>query len=337
MTVSELRKDPVVGRWVIISTDRARRPSDFGPDPVIPRGDRCVFCEGEEANTPEEVLAYRGPEGRANGPGWSLRVVPNKYPALRIEGELDPAGEGLYDRMNGIGAHEVVIETPRHRATLASLTESELADVFWAYRERLADLKKDPRFEYVLIFKNHGVAAGASLEHPHSQLIATPIVPIMVAEELAGALQYFRRKLRCVWCDIIRQEREDGRRVVFEEAGFIALAPFAPRFPFETWILPTAHRSAYEEILPNEASALARLVGELSRRMNRVLLDPPFNFMLHTAPLRDSALDHFHWHLEVIPKLTKVAGFEWGSGFFINPTPPEDAVKFLRGEGGDVP
>lgn len=245
---------------------------------------------------------------------------------------MEPTGEGLYDRMNGVGAHEVVIETPEHSATLDTLPESAVADVLWVYRERLIDLKKDLRFEYVLIFKNHGAAAGASLEHPHSQLIATPIVPVMVAEELAGSLQYFHRKARCVWCDIIRQERQDGRRVIFEDGGFIAMAPFAPRFPFETWILPVAHRSAYEEIVSDEASALARLVGECLRRVNRILNNPPFNYMLHTAPLRDPVLDHFHWHLEVIPKLTKVAGFEWGSGFFINPVPPENAVKFLRGE-----
>jgi UDPglucose--hexose-1-phosphate uridylyltransferase len=236
--------------------------------------------------------------------------------------------------MNGLGAHEVIIETPDHHATLATLPASAVAEVFWAYRERVADLKKDPRFEYVLIFKNHGAAAGASLEHSHSQLIATPIVPIMVEEELAGAARYFRLKERCVWCDIIRQERKMSGCIILEEQGFIALAPFAPRFPFETWILPEVHRSAYEEITRDEAEALARTVGELLRRMNRVLRDPPFNFMLHTTPLKDSAADHFHWHLEVIPKLTRVAGFEWGSGFFINPTPPEEAVRYLRGEAG---
>jgi len=333
--VPELRKDPVVGRWVIISAERARRPSDFAPAPVQTKGASCVFCEGHEAQTPPEVLAYRAADSQANGPGWSLRVVPNKFPALRIEGELEPRGEGLYDTLNGIGAHEVIIETPDHRGTLASLGESGAADVFWAYRERLSDLKKDPRFEYILIFKNHGEAAGASLEHSHSQLIATPIVPIMVAEELTGAAQYFRRKERCVWCDILKQERQAGVRVISEEAGLMALAPFAPRFPFETWILPTAHRSAYEEIGREDATALARLVHELLVRMNALLRDPPFNFMLHTAPLREPALDHFHWHLELIPKLTRVAGFEWGSGFFINAVPPEDAAAALRNPGGE--
>lgn len=328
----ELRKDPVVGRWVIISTERARRPSDFGPDPVRAKGGHCVFCPGNEGQTPPEIFALRPPGTPANTGGWSLRVVSNKFPALRIEGELEPQGEGLYDRMNGIGAHEVIIETPEHTATLASLPEAAVMDVLWTYRERMVDLKKDPRFDYVLIFKNHGEAAGASLEHPHSQLIATPIVPIMVEEELEGAARYFRRKERCVWCDIVRQERQAGGRVILDAGGFIAVAPFAPRFPFESWILPTTHRSAYEEVGLEEVRALAWIVVELLRRMNRVLKDPPFNFMLHTAPLREPSLDHYHWHLEVIPKLTKVAGFEWGSGFFINPTPPEDAARYLREE-----
>jgi len=328
----ELRKDPVVGRWVIIATDRARRPSDFVAEPVRPVGTECVFCEGNEDKTPPELLAGRSPESRPNGPGWSYRVVANKFPALRIEGELEPTGEGLFDRMNGVGAHEVVIETPTHAASLATLPVEAVADVLLAFRERMVDLKKDPRFEYVLVFKNHGAAAGASLEHPHSQLIATPIIPIMVAEEMAGAARYYAMKERCVWCDIQRQERRGGRRTIVEASGFLALAPFAPRFPFETWILPTVHRAAFEESGVDELRNLAELLSGFLRRMNRVLGDPPFNFMLHTAPLRGGELESFHWHLEVIPKLTRVAGFEWGSGFFINPLPPEDAAAALRAE-----
>jgi UDPglucose--hexose-1-phosphate uridylyltransferase len=332
--VPELRKDPVVGRWVIISTERARRPSDFPAQPVQTQGTSCVFCPRHEDKTPPEILAVRAADSQANGPGWSLRVVPNKFPALRIEGELEPTGEGLYDRMNGVGAHEVVIETPDHAASLATLPADTVADVLLAYRERMVDLKKDPRFEYILVFKNHGPAAGASLEHPHSQLIATPIIPIMVQEELKGAAEYYELKERCVWCDIVRQERRSRRRVIMEANGFVALAPFAPRFPFETWILPTRHRSAFEETGVEDLRGLADLLGGFLRRMDRVLQRPPFNFMLHTGPLREGPLEHFHWHLEIIPKLTNVAGYEWGSGFFINPTPPEDAAAALR-EGGD--
>jgi UDPglucose--hexose-1-phosphate uridylyltransferase len=331
--VPELRKDPVVGRWVIISTERGRRPSDFPSQPVQAQGGNCVFCPHNEAKTPPEILAVRSPDSAANAPGWSLRVVPNKFPALRIEGELEPSGEGLYDRMNGVGAHEVVIETPDHTATLATLPADAVADVLLAYRERVVDLKKDPRFAYVLVFKNHGAAAGASLEHPHSQLIATPIIPLMVSEELKGGAEYYGMKERCVWCDVIRQERRSRRRVITESQGFMALAPFAPRFPFESWILPTHHRSAFEEAGVEELRGLAEVLGEFLRRMDRVLQRPPFNFMLHTAPLRDGPLDHFHWHLEIIPKLTNVAGYEWGTGFFINPVPPEDAATALREDG----
>ena len=330
----ELRKDPVVGRWVIISTDRGRRPSDFAPEPVRPRASNCVFCAGHEDKTPPEILAGRGPDSRTNGPGWSYRVVPNKFPALRIEGDIEAAGEGLFDRMNGIGAHEVIIETPDHDASLATMPLDTVTDVLLAYRERILDLKKDSRFEYILVFKNHGEAAGASLEHPHSQLIATPIIPIMVTEELAGSALYYQMKERCVWCDILRQERRTRRRLILEMNGFMVLAPFAPRFPCETWILPTRHRSAFEEGGIDELRGLAEVLGDFLRRMDRVLHAPAYNFMLHTAPLKGSALEHFHWHLEIIPKLTRVAGFEWGSGFFINPVPPEDAAAALRESEG---
>jgi UDPglucose--hexose-1-phosphate uridylyltransferase len=332
--MSELRKDPVVGRWVIVSTDRGRRPSDFGPGPVRPRLAACAFCEGSEDKTPPEILAGRRRDSRPNGPGWTYRVVPNKFPALGIEGELEPSGEGPFDRMNGVGAHEVIIETPDHQASLASLSLDAVADVLTAFRERILDLKKDGRFQYILVFKNHGEAAGASLEHPHSQLIATPIVPIMVAEELAGAARYYGIKERCVWCDVVRHERRGRRRLILEAEGFMALAPFAPRFPYETWILPTRHRAAFEESGIEDLRGLASLLGTFLRKMNAGLNEPAFNFMLHSAPLHEPALDHFHWHLEIVPRLTRVAGFEWGSGFFINPVPPEDAATVLRDAAG---
>ena len=327
----ELRKDPVVGRWVIISTERSRRPSDFHRAPSAPAAPvRCAFCEGHEEETPPEIFAGRAPDSTPNGPGWTFRVVPNKFPALRIEGDLDATGEGMFDRMSGVGAHEVIVETPAHHASFATLGPEWLTEILLAWRERIMDLKKDPRFEYVLIFKNHGALAGASLEHPHSQLIATPIIPVMVAEELAGSAKYYGMKERCVWCDVVRQERRARKRLVSEAHGFVSLAPFAPRFPFETWILPTVHRSAFEESEVDELRGLAEVLGDLFRRIGSVLGDPAFNLMLHTSPLRAAGLDHFHWHVEVIPKLTNPAGFEWGSGFFINPVPPEDAAAALR-------
>lgn len=217
----ELRKDPVLGRWIIIATERGKRPTDFIISEPSTKGGFCPLCPGNEKTTPNEVLSY-GPEGRRpNTPGWDLRVVPNKYPALVIEGDLKKEGEGLYDKMNGIGAHEVLVETPNHNEFFSSLPPARMVKIFTAFRDRLLDLKKDKRFKYVLIFKNHGRAAGASLEHSHSQLVALPILPRMVVSELAGALSYYQYKERCVYCDIIRQELQGRERLVCENEHFI--------------------------------------------------------------------------------------------------------------------
>ena len=330
----ELRKDPIVGRWVIISTDRAKRPTDFAREAVKMKGGFCPFCYGNESKTPPEIQAYRpsqngGPPQR-DVPGWTVRVVPNKFPALGIEGNLDRQAEGMFDRMNGVGAHEVIIETNEHNATLATLPPKKIEDVLWTFRDRILDLKKDRRLKYILIFKNHGEAAGASLEHPHSQLIALPVVPIYVAEEIEGAKQYYIYKERCVFCDIARQEMEYGTRVVAENDDFLTIAPYAPRFPFETWILPKQHESAFENSSSRMFQNLAKAIRTLLNKTNRVLDEPPYNLVIHSSPTQDSSNDHYHWHIEYVPKLTKVGGFEWGTGFYINPTPPEEAAKFLR-------
>lgn len=331
----ELRKDPIVGRWVIISTDRAKRPTDFAREKPVLKGGFCPFCYGNESKTPPEVLAFRpnkngGPPPAKDSPGWTVRAVPNKFPALGIEGSLNRQAEGMFDKMSGIGAHEVVIETPEHTATLAQLPERRIEDVLWAFRDRILDLRQDRRFKYILIFKNHGESAGASLEHSHSQLIALPILPKQVVEELEGAKQYYIFKERCVFCDIIRQETESGIRVVAENQEFLTVAPFAPRFPFETWVLPKRHESSFENSSTGMYENLARALKTLLTKADVVLDNPSYNLVLHTSPLQDPQNDHYHWHMEFMPKLTKTAGFEWGTGFYINPTPPEEAAKFLR-------
>jgi UDPglucose--hexose-1-phosphate uridylyltransferase len=256
--------------------------------------------------------------------------VPNKYPALVIEGDLDKEGEGLYDKMNGIGAHEVIIESPVHGDFFAHLPPEQMVQVFWAYRDRIIDLGKDPRFRYVMIFKNEGRAAGASLEHSHSQLVALPILPRMIVSELEGSRRYYKYKERCVYCDIIRQEISMDLRVVCQDDLFIALMPFAPRSPFEMWILPRKHSSSYITMDEPSFASLTRIFSETMRRLDACIPNVPYNFVLHTAPLRSEALDHFHWHFEIRPKLTTIAGFEWGSGFYINPMPPEDAAVYLK-------
>ncbi len=328
----DLRRDPVVGRWVIISTERAGRPRDFFRSEPIrqPSTGLCPFCPGQEHLTPREVLAYRPQGGEPNAPGWTVRVVPNKFPALQVEGDLGREGIGLYDRMNGIGAHEVIIETADHKDTLADLSPKRIEDVLWAYRDRMVDLKRDLRFRYILVFKNHGAAAGATLEHTHSQLIALPVIPTSVMNEIEGCRAHFEQKERCIYCDIIRQEQADADRIVSENQEFLCVTPFAARFPFEMWILPKRHAADFEESQKTQFELLAPILSESLRRMDRVLSRPAFNFILHTSPLHEKTGPFYHWHIELIPKLTQVAGFEWGTGFYINPVTPEESAKFLR-------
>ena len=327
----ELRKDPIVGRWVIIATERGQRPHDFRAETqpqTLPGA--CPFCEGQESKTPPEIIAYRERGSAPNGPGWRLRVIPNKYPALRIEGALEKRGVGMYDMMAGVGAHEVIIESPKHHISMADLEESAIREVLWAYRDRLIDLRQDRRFVHGMIFKNVGAAAGASLEHTHSQLIVTPTIPIAVWEEMTGALEFHNYRGRCIYCDMIQQEIDTDSRVVLDTEHFIAFCPFASRFPFETWIVPKVHSSHFENIPKTSVDDLGTMLKTVLSKLETALERPPYNYIIHTAPFDHQDLLHYHWHIEIIPRLTKVAGFEWGSGFYINPMPPEHAAKFLR-------
>jgi UDPglucose--hexose-1-phosphate uridylyltransferase len=326
----ELRKDPIIGRWVIISTERGKRPTDFHSLPKKKKNTACPFCPGNESSTPPEVLAFRPKGSHVNKPGWTLRVISNKYPALKIEGELNREGRGIFDKMNGVGAHEVIIETPDHMKDMVDLDNKEMENVLHAYVARMDDLKKDPRFKYILIFKNQGEAAGASLEHSHSQLIATPIVPKRVTEELEGVQKYYEYKERCIFCDIVRQEISENIRIVAQNDFFISVEPFAPRFPFETWILPKTHIPAFEETPTEKLPLLAQILKETLKRLSKALNNPPYNFLIHTKPIDPRDSEDYHWHIELMPRLTRVAGFEWGTGFYINPTTPEDAARFLN-------
>jgi UDPglucose--hexose-1-phosphate uridylyltransferase len=328
----DLRRDPIVGRWVIISTERNGRPHDFvqlqPARPISPA--LCPFCPGQERLTPKEIMAYRPQPSHPNTPNWTVRVVPNKFPALQVEGDMGREGIGLYDRMNGVGAHEVIIETRDHTDSIATMSAKQIEDVLWAYRDRIIDLKRDLRLRYILIFKNHGAAAGATLEHSHSQLIALPIVPTSVREEINGCRAHYEQKERCLYCDLLRQDTADGDRLVAENAGFVCVTPFAPRFPFEMWILPKRHAGYFEDSHKPEFELLAPLLSESLRRMNSVLAKPAYNFVLHSSPLHERTGDFYHWHIEIIPKLTQVAGFEWGTGFYINPVSPEESAECLR-------
>jgi len=327
----ELRRDPIVGRWVIIATERARRPQDLGRLREAPSAALCPFEYGQEDKTPHEVyVSGRPPSAPPNSQGWKVRVVPNRYPALMIEGNLDREPVGIYDRMNGIGAHEVVIETPDHTRDMANLSDAEIAEILFAFKARVIDLKNDQRFRYVLLFKNHGVHAGASLEHAHSQLIALPVTPRLVAEEVEGARSHYQHRERCIFCDIVLQERKDRSRLIFENDEFVVFAPFAPRSPIETWVVPKRHESNFEAEPRERLGQCAAALRSTLKRIAVALGDPAYNFIVHSNPLRDPPSPSYHWHIEVMPALTHLAGFEWGSGFHINPVPPEEAAEFLR-------
>ena len=334
----ELRKDPITQEWVIIATERARRPSDFThltiAEPDKPEySPTCPFCPGKELMTPPEILAFR--QGReANAPDWWVRVVPNKFPALAIEGDLYKRGVGMYDMMNGVGAHEVIIETPKHNLDPSVMTTEQISEVLWAYRERYLDLRKDPRFKYILIFRNHGKVAGASLEHPHSQLIATPMIPIDVLNELQGAEVYHKFHDRCIWCDMVQLELDQGTRVVNDTEHFVAFEPFTSKYPFETWLLPKNHQASFPMMTRERVEDFARLMQDTLARISRCLNAPPYNFAIHTAPCGNEDSEVFHWHMVIMPRLTIAAGFEMGTGIYINVTSPEDAAKYLREADG---
>jgi len=327
----ELRKDPIVGRWVIIATQRAKRPSDFRPEKdTIVENESCPFCQGNEKLTPPEVDADR-PTGTAKDtPGWLTRTVPNKYPALKNLSSLGKKSSGMFDTMKGVGQHEVIIESTSHDKQLADLSVEEIKRVIDACKRRSLILAKDERFKYVLIFKNYGLAAGASLEHSHTQLISLPVVPLRVSGELEGMKRYFDQKNKCIFCDMIEQEREEKKRQICENDEFYAFCPFASRSPFEICIVPKKHQHSFTDINENQVNSFARILKDILLRMKALLDNPSYNFIIHTSPLNGNTNELCHWHVELMPKLTKIAGFEWGTGFYINSTPPELAAKYLR-------
>jgi UDPglucose--hexose-1-phosphate uridylyltransferase len=337
--MSELRWDPLKLHWVIIATERGRRPRDFQVEPDNGEVTSCPFCYGNEDKTPGEIFAIR-PSGPPNSPNWQVRVIPNKYPALRVEGELNSRGYGLYDVMNGIGAHEIIVETPDHNRGLADLTPTEITRVLIAYRSRYLDLRRDMRFRYMVLFKNHGSRAGATLSHAHSQLIAVPLTPPVAATELNICREFYASKERCIFCDLIDFELTCGDRVVKEFANFVVVTPYAACFPFELRLYPKRHSHDFALMDDGQLGELAVAMKDMLCRLKAVLKDPPYNFILHTAPPRQQRMGKpdywgsieydYHWHIELVPRLTQIAGFEWGTGFYINPTSPEDAAAFLR-------
>lgn len=339
--MGELRKDPILGRWVIIASERSKRPgANIKEDTSSEKTDpaKCPFCVGHESMTPPEIYTLRDPNTKPNSPGWKVRVVPNKYPALGIDAPLLKKGKGMYDMMTGFGAHEVVIETPDHEKEAKDQSIEEIANWLNVLQARVEDLTKDARFRYLLIFKNKGKNAGASLSHPHHQIIATPVTPKRVREELSGALDYFKSKERCIFCDVILQEVADEKRIVYENDAYISFCPYASRFPYEVWILAKTHALDFHaKSVRDNLPSFAQHLKVVLQKLSLVLSDPEYNYLIHAAPNRfprsgywGTIQDDFHWHMELFPKLIRVAGFEWGTGFYINPVAPEVAAQELR-------
>lgn len=329
----EYRQDPLSRRWVIIGADRAGRPNEFVEATTRQSSLSCPFCLGHESETPPAIASYSAnPKGNE---GWTVRVVLNKYPALTTDEALCPTCQPLSagpapDAIPGYGRHEVIIESPRHVASLSELTSAEAALVFLAYRDRLRALKAEGSYQYVQIFKNVGSAAGASLEHVHSQLVALPGIPDVLQQELASSLEYFRRERRSLLARLIEDELTAGVRIVAQTAQLVAWCPAASRFPYEVWVAPRQAHPRFEFAEAGELGELATIMQDAIGRIERVAGVSSYNYFLHTAPFDAPAYDHYHWHFEIMPRLTKVAGFEWGTGCYINPFPPEAAAAALR-------
>lgn len=336
----ELRKDPLTGRWVIIAKERGRRTQDLKVKSEHQEVTICPFCEGNESNTPPEICAIRDGSKPRNSKDWQIRVVPNMFPALAIEGEFNRTGVGMFDIMNGIGAHEVVIEHPKHLYNYTEMPVSHIIKILETYKNRIEDLYRDHRLRYVLVFKNYGSAAGATLAHAHSQIIATPVTPINVKNELNVAKNHYKTKERCIYCDMMKQELLSQDRVVSENEQFVCITPFASRFPFELMIMPKKHSHTFQTITNDELYSLSLMFKDVLFKIKESLNDPAYNIILHSSPnlvsrpgysdFWSSIMYDFHWHFEIMPRLSNTAGFEWGSGFYINPTAPEDAAKYLK-------
>ncbi len=322
--MSELRRDPILRRWVIIAPERggeivprraeARLAPDTGP---------CPFCPGNEHLNPEEIAAVGHPDG------WQVRVTPDSHPLLHIEGDLGRRGAGMFDVMNAIGAHEIVSDTPEHTRTWADFGVGHMMRLLATYRDRSADLGRDARFRHVLVLKNHG-AVWSRYTHAHSHVIATPFTPKRLEEELAGAREYHHMRERCVFCDQLAEELHAGARVVGRNADFATFAPFASEHPYETWIVPLRHQAAFAGMPDAALPSLAETLVDLLARLRGALDDPPYSVVLHAGPLDGTDRTTFHWHWEIVPHLGRELGMEWATGIFSNPVPPEEAARRLR-------
>lgn len=318
-------------------TRQSRMPREYDYIKSSASPGPCPLCEGHEIEVGKEIEAIRRGGAPSGGPGWDVRTIAAPEPVLQVEGDLGRRGIGMYDAMNSVGANELIVESPRHDVMPQESGEAQMARVFSMYRSRIQDLERDARLRYIFIYKNHGKAAGARFGHPHSELVATPIIPHYVKGELDAAKSYYSYKERCVFCDVINEEDRMGARVIKKTRHFISFAPYSPAFPFEFWVIPLRHHCAFQEIAPDELQDLAGLMTTLLKRLSALFPDVSYNYILHTAPNRVPRKDHwhtlgddYHWHIEAAPRLLRFSGVNWGAGLNIIPTSPEDAARLMR-------
>lgn len=329
----EYRQDPLSLRWVIIGENRSSRPQEFVERTVRRIDFDCPFCAGHEDQTPRPVQTYPALNGRAKTVPWQVRVIPNKYPAVSTEVPCDSASSAngsLHRQRNGFGQHEVIIESPDHITSLSELSPENLALVWQVYQDRLRTLRQDGRFKYVQIFKNVGAAAGASLDHTHSQVVALPWTPDDVQKEVDRFAQHRAKTGTSLLSQIIDEELATGERIVAQSANLVAFCPWASKFPYQVCIAPRRQQASIEQLQPGELGELATIAGDMIGRIERKLGGAAYNLILHTEPFDIGSHDHYHWHIEIFPRLTKAAGFEWSTGCWLNPQPPEQAAAQLR-------
>lgn len=336
--MSELRYNVATGDWVVIATERARRPDDYigsGRERTHQRADHsssCPFCPGSEDHTERESLRYYSPRG-----GWQVRAFPNRYPALQAGPVAAQHGDSFHRSRSGFGVHEVLVESALHNTTLALQPTDEVAQVVRAWRERSKAVAATPGIEHVVVFKNHGPGAGCSLEHPHSQLVGLPVIPASVRGRTQTALAYYRKHDRCVFCDMIASEWSDPVRVVASNESFVAFVPFAAYSPYSLWLFPRQHSHSFVKLPDAQIEALASLLRDVLGRLYRHLGDPDYNLVVRSGHPPGPGSHFLHWYIAIVPRLVKMAGFELGTGMFINGSSPEKDAERLRGDSASEP
>lgn len=329
----ELRQDPTTKEWVVIATERAKRPDQFRSQEKTAAASQptgpCVLCPGNESLTPREVFAIRDSQ-QADTPGWRVRVVPNKFPAFVPTATGQRRHEDIFVSTDAYGHHEVLIEGPDHGRHLGLMDDGEIRDVLRTYKARYEALRADSKVKLILLFRNHGRSAGTSLAHPHSQLAATPIIPLHIRQRYAEAIRHYDDTSQCLYCEFLEAELAVGKRVVLQSPGFAVVHPFASQVPFETWIIPKHHNPSFGNVSSEQLDDLSGVLGKVLRTFNDGLGNPDYNLIVHTAPVEDEHKPYFLWHMEIRPRFTTIAGFELGTGIYINTALPEETAPYFK-------